>query len=521
VGAANEILIIIRDRDKTGSGMKAAEQKAHGFAGTMGKIGTIAGGLLTANLALSVGHKVSEFFGGMMTEAREAEKITASTGQGIKTMGASSWISAQQVEALADKTSQLIGKDDELIQQSANLLLTFGNVKNAGAGLNAIFDRSVVAAQDLSAKGFGSADASAKMLGKALNDPIKGMTALGRAGVTFSEAQKKAIEKMVESGDILGAQKIILAEVERQVGGTAEATATNADKMTTAWSNFQEMLGERVMPIVDDVLNAFTKMTVFLTEHPVLLATLAAVVGGVLVAAFIAWTISASAAAVATIAATWPILAIIVAIVAVGVAIAAAVILFRRHWGSIKDATNDARNWIRAKIADIVDFFRSIPRRIGNLGARIWGGITSGAARAVNAVASFINGMIDKINGLIDAINRIPGVPNIPNIPHVGYVGDRSQPYSVTHLAHGGIAGGLAMINEAGAEAIRLPSGSIVIPHGATRAMLDQAANGATRVVLEFRSSGQSEFDKFMLEWLRNTVRVVGGGDVQVAIGQS
>ena len=33
------------------------------------------------------------------------------------------------------------------------------------------------------------------MLGKALNDPVKGITALGRAGVTFTDEQKKQIKQ--------------------------------------------------------------------------------------------------------------------------------------------------------------------------------------------------------------------------------------------------------------------------------------------------------------------------------------
>src|ERR1700712_5749455 len=66
--------------------------------------------------------------------------------------------------------------------------------------------------------------------GKALNDPLKGISALSRAGVTFTQSQQDSIKAMVGANDLLGAQKIILGEVEKQVGGTAKATATNGEK---------------------------------------------------------------------------------------------------------------------------------------------------------------------------------------------------------------------------------------------------------------------------------------------------
>ena len=48
------------------------------------------------------------------------------------------------------------------------------------------------------------------MVGKALNDPLKGLTALSRIGVQFTAQQQEQIKAMVEVGDVAGAQKIIL-----------------------------------------------------------------------------------------------------------------------------------------------------------------------------------------------------------------------------------------------------------------------------------------------------------------------
>ncbi|MDD5049616.1 MAG: phage tail tape measure C-terminal domain-containing protein, partial [Methanoregulaceae archaeon] len=64
---------------------------------------------------------------------------------------------------------------------------------------------------------------AALQVGKALNDPVLGMTALSRSGIQFSEAQKEVVKELVKTGDTVGAQKIILKELETQFGGSAEA----------------------------------------------------------------------------------------------------------------------------------------------------------------------------------------------------------------------------------------------------------------------------------------------------------
>jgi hypothetical protein len=239
-----------------------------------------AGNLMASFSQAAIGGAMS-FFSGMIEEGRDAAKIAASTAQGIKTMGAESWITADAVGELAESISNKIGVDDELIQQSANLLLTFGQVRNEVGKGNDIFNRATLAAQDLAAKGFGDADSSAKMLGKALNDPLKGLTALGKAGVTFTEQQKDQIRAMVESGDILGAQKLLLAEVEKQVGGTAEATASAGDKMAVTWGNFQEKLGTAVLPVLDKVLTVLNEFIVWAGEHQEIVIAFGAVTAAI------------------------------------------------------------------------------------------------------------------------------------------------------------------------------------------------------------------------------------------------
>ena len=154
----------------------------------------------------------------VVAEAREAEKVTAITANRIKTMGNAANISAAQIGKLANSIARKTGVDDEAIQSGANLLLTFKNVREEVGKGNDIFTRATQIVTDMSReKGMGGLEASSIRLGKALNDPVKGISALSRVGVQFSAEQKKMIKDMVKQGDILGAQKIILKELEDTV----------------------------------------------------------------------------------------------------------------------------------------------------------------------------------------------------------------------------------------------------------------------------------------------------------------
>jgi hypothetical protein len=190
-------------------------------------------------------------------EARESQKVNALTANLVRQRGDAERLTALDVSALATAVSNKTAIDDEAIQSAENLILTFHKVRNeVGAG-NDIFDRATRATADLAGvPGMGGLQSSAKVLGKALQDPLRGITALGRAGVQFTDSQKKQIKAFVEQNDLLGAQKIILKEVESQVKGSAEAQATAGDKLTVAYKNAQETIGTALLPVVDELADS-------------------------------------------------------------------------------------------------------------------------------------------------------------------------------------------------------------------------------------------------------------------------
>jgi hypothetical protein len=86
-------------------------------------------------------------------------------------------------------------------------LLTFKELAATANEIGGNFERTTKAAIDLGAAGFGTAELNAVALGKALNDPIKGISALSRNGITFTESEKDRIKVLVESNKVGEAQK--------------------------------------------------------------------------------------------------------------------------------------------------------------------------------------------------------------------------------------------------------------------------------------------------------------------------
>lgn len=206
-------------------------------ARTLGQ--TIKGAFSPRNLAIAgVGAGIAvgtAILGGLTDAARaliEIQRLNAQTDAVIKSTGGAANVTREQIEAAAEAAEATTTIQRESVQEAQNLLLTFTNIRDeVGAG-NDIFTQATDAVLDMSVAMGTDARSAAMQLGKALNDPIRGMAQLGRAGVQFTEDQKALVAQLVASGDMLAAQKVILAELETQFGGSAEAFAdTTAGKI--------------------------------------------------------------------------------------------------------------------------------------------------------------------------------------------------------------------------------------------------------------------------------------------------
>lgn len=149
----------------------------------------------------------------------------------IRATGGAAGYTADQLYKMAGDLQAVTTYGDETTISAMAVLATFKQIKGD------TFKRATVAAMDMSTVMKQDLQSSIVQIGKALNDPIKGVSALSRVGVQFTESQKNMIKALQESGDLLGAQKIILEELEGQFGGAAAAARKYFDGALIATQN--------------------------------------------------------------------------------------------------------------------------------------------------------------------------------------------------------------------------------------------------------------------------------------------
>jgi len=156
-------------------------------------------------------------------EFNAGQRVAAQTNAVIKSTGGVANITAQEVEDLGHALMLKSGIDDEVIKSGENVLLTFRNIHNEVGKGNDIFDQATKLTLDLSVAMGRDLNSSAVLVGKALNNPTKALSALTRVGVQFSAAQEETIKRLFETGHAMEAQKMILKELRVEFGGSAAA----------------------------------------------------------------------------------------------------------------------------------------------------------------------------------------------------------------------------------------------------------------------------------------------------------
>ena len=232
-----------------------ANQLGRSVSQTFGKIAKASAIALGAGLVATVAVGVKEL--------GEMQKASAQTAAVLKSTAGAAGVTRQQVESLAGAIARKSGLDDQAIQTGQNLLLTFTNIRNEAGKGNDIFNQSTQIMADMSVALGQDAKASALQLGKALNDPVKGVTALQRVGVSFTADQKEQIKALTESGQRMKAQKLILAELGKEFGGSAAAYGKTLPGMI---GRIKESFAGAAATIVGAFLPAITKGATKLSE---------------------------------------------------------------------------------------------------------------------------------------------------------------------------------------------------------------------------------------------------------------
>ena len=231
--------------------MNKAQKKLKKF----GKNVTKAGQNLSRNLTLPiVGLGIAS-----VKAFDEQAKAIAQVEAGLKSTGGTVGFTAKELDKMASAMQKVTTfGDDEILKNVTAQLLTFTNITGEQ------FERTQKFALDLATRLDGDLKAASIMLGKALNDPVANLSALSRAGIQFSKEQKTLVKSLVESGNVAQAQTLILKELEKQYGGSAEAAAKAGmgpiKQLQNDIGDLSEQIGERLIPFIQSFVSWIKKL---------------------------------------------------------------------------------------------------------------------------------------------------------------------------------------------------------------------------------------------------------------------
>lgn len=246
--ADSNIQIKITADDQASGVLNNVGKSASGLGGVLGTLAKTAGVLLVAGLgaATTEAYRAVEAYD-------ESQKVLVQLDAVLKSTADASGLAKDQIIGQAKAFQQMTTYSDEAVGSAQNLLLTFTAIKGDTfkQATGVILDMATALGEDLKSASI--------QVGKALQDPILGITALRRVGVNFSDDQKQVIKTMVDTGHAAQAQQFILAELNREFGGSAAAaTNTFSGAMKQLANSFND-LEETVGKVLVDALTPFIK----------------------------------------------------------------------------------------------------------------------------------------------------------------------------------------------------------------------------------------------------------------------
>jgi hypothetical protein len=220
---------------------------------------SLASGMRTAGAALVGLFSAAAIGAGIraiVKATEESEQAISNLNNALKTAGANVAVASEDMQAFASEMQRMTTFSDEAVVGVESLLLGFrglssGTIKQATAD---ILDLSTRLGIDL--------DSAAKTVGRALEDPVAGLTALRRAGVQFTDDQKRLVSALVETGEKAEAQQVILKELEARFKGAAEAARDTLGGAIKGVKNaFDDLLEAKGgLPGATKSLNDFAKV---------------------------------------------------------------------------------------------------------------------------------------------------------------------------------------------------------------------------------------------------------------------
>lgn len=229
-----------------GSAVAAIDGPLGGIASRFRSLGTLINqaGLGLAAAALVVAGSIlglKHVFGEYVDETVQAEAASMRLNTALASTGGAAGITRDSLDSMARSLRNVTTFSDNSIKEVQGTLLTFTNIGGK------IFERVTLDILDMAQALGESATSAAHRAGIALNDPIRGMLALSRSGVQFTQHQRSMVQALVQSGQGLQAQEIVLKALEQRFGGTAKAAKDTLggalSDLSNSWKETFRVLG--------------------------------------------------------------------------------------------------------------------------------------------------------------------------------------------------------------------------------------------------------------------------------------
>lgn len=200
----------------------------------------------------------------LLKPALEAEAGMTRVRAAVESTGQAAGFTAEELKTMAERMQEAFALDaDQIMNEITTPLLTYTKITGSA------FEEAQVAVANLARTMDGDLKSAALQVGKALNDPAVGLTALQKSGVSFTAQQKEMIKDLWEAGDAAGAQAMILAELNKEFGGQAaayaESYAGKIEAMKLAWEDLVEALGQQLLPVIAKVAGALADVIKWFT----------------------------------------------------------------------------------------------------------------------------------------------------------------------------------------------------------------------------------------------------------------
>jgi len=220
---ARDINIRVKARDeatgvfnRVGRSIGSFARRANAALGGFGGAAAFTGLAFAAKAAISAA-----------AEQEEAERKLASV---VRSTGMAAGFSAEAMQQYAAELQGVTKFADEVTISAQALLATFTSIHGP------VFKETIALAQDMSTIIGQNLKSSVTLLGKALNDPLTGLTMLTRVGILFTKSQKEQIKGFAETNRLAEAQRVILDEIQVEFGGAAQAAAQGLGEFTRLWN---------------------------------------------------------------------------------------------------------------------------------------------------------------------------------------------------------------------------------------------------------------------------------------------